>query len=634
MSLPQSFKPAQELRPAIDECLGRQDWPYACRLLQDLWRQQATPATAGYIVSRYERLRPYLSLVPCRLALLRSFTVEPVLPLLRAAAFTAGIDLQVQTGEFNAYAQEILHTGSKIYAFAPDVSILAVQTRDIAPELWEGYAGLSAAEVNSVIHRVVTDFETWVRTFRSHSRSSLVLHTLETPLLPSKGLLDYQNGSSQVAAILGINQQLRQIASEHPGVYLLDYDATIARYGRARWHDERKWLTMRMPFAAENLINMAQEWLRFLHPLAGKTCKVLATDLDNTLWGGVVGEDGPDKIQLGQEYPGAAYRDLQRALLDLHRRGILLAICSKNNPADATAILECHPEMLLRPGHFAALRMNWNDKPENLRQIAVELNVGLDSVAFLDDNPVEREFIRAELPEVTVIDVPRDPTDYARALRDHPVFERLALSAEDAERGRYYAEQRNRQKARQSAHSVEDFYRSLAQEVEISNVLPETLGRVAQLTQKTNQFNLTTRRYTEQEMSNIANTPGYDVYAVRVRDRLGDNGIAGVMITRRDGEFCNLDAFLLSCRVIGRTIETAMLSFLIEKSRREGIRLLQGWFMLTAKNAPAQDFYKTHGFFPVQSDDSRTLWSISIEQAQVTCPSWIRLVSREECLAC
>src|ERR1019366_209155 len=212
-----------------------------------------------------------------------------------------------------------------------------------------------------------------------------------------------------------------------------------------------------------------------------------------------IGEDGMGGIQLGDDYPGVAYKDLQRAILDLTHRGILLAICSKNNPADAMEALEKHPQMLLRPSHFAAHRINWNDKAQNLREIAAELNLGMDAIAFLDDNPAERNWVRSQVPEVTVIDLPADPMDYARALRETPVFERLTVSSEDRERGRYYAEQRLPGDLQKSAASVEEFLSSLEMQVDIAPVSHETVARVAQLTQKTNQFNLTTRRYSEQQ---------------------------------------------------------------------------------------------------------------------------------------
>jgi FkbH-like protein len=620
------------LRNEIDRCIASEAATTASAYLSQLWWEEAGPSAAGFIVSRYEQLRQQLQLMSHRLFMLRSFTVEPAVLLLRAAAFVNGVALTAEVGDFNAYAPEILDPTSRLYRFGPETVILAAQTRDGAPDLWESYADLSPAESKAAVDRVVGGFQKWVRAFRSHSQAYLIIHTLEMPPLPSQGVLDSQSEAGQVAAIQQINRELRRIAGEHKGVYILDYDALVARHGRIRWHDEHKWLTMRMPIAADNLMPLANEWLRFIHPLTGKVCKVLVTDLDNTLWGGVIGEDGMEGIQVGPEYPGAAYQALQRAMLDLFQRGVILAVCSKNNLSDAMTALEHHPGMLLRPQYFAALRINWHDKAQNLVEIAAELNVGMDAIAFIDDSPIERARVRAELPEVTVIEMPKDPMDYAQALRESPVFERLSLSVEDRERGHYYAEQRQRVELERSASSLEDFYRSLRQEIEVATVTSKTLARVAQLTQKTNQFNLTTRRYSEQQILEMTASPDWRVYSVRVQDRFGDNGLVGVAITRDADEVCEIEAFLMSCRVIGRTVETALLSFLVERARSTGMKQLQGWFLPTKKNDPAKDFYPQHNFQLLAERDSGTLWAVDLRQAQVKCPEWIRLTISEGAL--
>src|SRR5207302_3246093 len=271
--------------------------------------------------------------------------------------------------DFNAHVQEILDPKSSLYGFAPDVVFLAVQTRDVAPELWRDYADLNSEQVQSAATRVVGDFRSWVSNFRARSKAHLIIHNLEQPSVPSCGILDGQVDYGQAVAIQQITRRLQALAAERTGVYILDYDSLVARHGRAHWHDERKWLTVRLPMAAENLNHVAKEWLKFLHPLTGKVAKTVVVDLDNTLWGGVIGEDGMAGIELGTEYPGVYFHNLQRALLDLHQRGILLAICSKNNLDDALEALKNHAGMLLKPSHFAAMRINWTDKAENLRAI-------------------------------------------------------------------------------------------------------------------------------------------------------------------------------------------------------------------------------------------------------------------------
>ena len=615
---------SSDLRHEIEELLAAGEWRQASWRLQILWEKHAGAPLAGFVLAAYARLRDQLKLTSHRCAILRSFTLEPIVPILKACAFQWGVDLALQVGEFNAYAQELLDSASNLYAFQPDTVILAVQSRDIVPEAAENS---SHAEM---VDRTTSQFESWVRAFRENTAANLIIQTLECPALASQGVYDSQLEKNEAWAIQQINCNLRKLAADHRGIYILDYDALVARHGREQWGDERRWLTVRLPISAANLVHMAREWMKFLAPLAGKEAKCVAVDLDNTLWGGIIGEDGMAGIQVGPEYPGAAYQALQRALRDLSRRGILLAACSKNNPQDALEVLRDHPGMLLRPEDFAALRINWSDKAENLREIGAELNIGLDSIAFLDDNPVERQHVREALPEVMVVELPADPMQYARAVRDCPVFERLALSAEDRQRGHYYIAERQRAALEQSAATREDFYRSLAQEAEIAQVNALTLARVAQLTQKTNQFNLTTRRYTEQQIAELAKRPGWRVLSIQVRDRYADNGLVGVAITHDREEACEIDTFLLSCRVIGRTVETALLAALSEEARARGAKRLEGWFLPTRKNAPAKDFYRNHGFQPLSETPAGQLWSLDLADEKLGVPEWVRLLVATE----
>jgi FkbH-like protein len=314
--------------------------------------------------------------------------------------------------------------------------------------------------------------------------------------------------------------------------------------------------------------------------------------------------------------------------------------------------------MLLRARHFAALRINWQEKAQNLREIAAELNLGLDAIAFLDDNPVERQRMREAAPEVMVIepgDSPAgagdsrvggrpgsDPMALARAVREFPPFERLTLSDEDRRRGEYYASDRQRAQLETTAASREDFYRSLQQHAELSAVNPATLARVAQLTQKTNQFNLTTKRYSEAQILALANQPGWRVLSIRVRDRYCDNGLVGVAITHDSDATCEIDTFLLSCRVIGRTVESALLAHLCEQARARGCRAVEGWFLPTRKNAPARDFYASHGFAVAERNAAQNAtrnndetsgavrYRLDLATGAVQRPPWIEVHAPED----
>jgi FkbH-like protein len=544
---------------------------------------------------------------------------------LRAAAGAGRIDLQVYVSGFNNYAQEILDGSSKLYQFQPEIVILAVQTRDLVPELWSDYSRLSATGVEAAVRRATKLLRDLIGAFRERCQANLVAHTLESPMFPSQGVFDLQSGNGQLATIRDLNERICVCAREHPGVYVLDYDALIARNGRRHWGDEQKWLAVRLPISASCLIHQVNEWMRFIHPLSGRICKALVLDLDNTLWGGVLGEDGMEGIALGGEYPGSAYLDFQRSILDLYHRGVLLAVCSKNDEREAMDVIRSHPRMLLRPEHFSAIRINWMEKAHNLSEIAAELNIGADALAFADDNPVECEQVQLALPEVNVIQLPPDPARYSLTLRSNPVFERLTLSTEDHNRNGYYATQRQRQELKNNTGSLEEFYWSLRQRVVFADVSSKTLSRVAQLTQKTNQFNLTNRRYREQDIAAMLARPGFRVITISVSDRFGDNGIVGVAITMDEGSSCEVDTLLLSCRVIGRTIETAILAYIIQQASSRGLGLLKGWFLPTARNEPASDFYPSHGFSLSRKESQGSLWQFDLTTSKHTCPEWITI---------
>jgi FkbH-like protein len=611
-------------REDVDALVAGGDAGGAAAALGALWRREPKAATAGFVLSRFTQIAQALPLRPLRLWIARSYTVEPLLPVLRVEAYLLGIELEIGLGGFGTYVQDLIDADSDLYAFDPDVVLLAADSRDVAPDLWGTFTDLGEAGTSAAVERVLDRYRMLVEALRGRSAAQLLIQGLEVPAAPAAGILDAQLPIGQADAFRRINLGLGELARAHRSAYVLDHAALVAKHGAGTWHDRHRWRTARLPVAAAHVVDLAREWARFLPPLAARTCKVLAVDLDNTLWGGVIGEDGLDGIQLGDDEPGSAYLDLQRAILDLTRRGIVLAVCSKNNPDEALEALRTHPAMLLRPDDFAALRITWADKAASLREIATELDLGLDAIAFLDDNPVERAWVRDQLPQVTVIDLPDDPASYAATLARCPVFERLSVTSEDRKRTEYYVQERRRGDLQRGADSLEDFYRSLEMTVEIERVHEATLPRAAQLTQKTNQFNLTTRRYSEEQIRALE-SDGAAVYTLRAADRFGDSGIVGVAIALDRGASWELDSFLLSCRVIGRTIETALLATVADDARRAGAERLTGSFLPTAKNAPARGFYAAHGFECIEDGDAETRWELDLDRAP-GWPAWIERV--------
>ncbi|MGH6908723.1 MAG: HAD-IIIC family phosphatase [Phenylobacterium sp.] len=612
-------------RAAIDACLEAGDRPAARAAAAAYWSANANASAARFLTGRIERFWPADHIVEHRVAFLRSFTVEPVLPLLQAEAALAGCRIAPWVGEFNAYGQEILTPDSGLYAHGAQTVVLAVQTRDIAPALWSDFAGLSDEAVLREVDAAAERLAGLVARLRANTAANIVVHGLEPPLQPNEGLLDARRPLGQADAIAQVNRLLKARFAELPNVYLLDYAALQARHGRARFASEKKWATAKLPLSVEALSWLAQEWWRYLSLFALPQAKVLALDLDNTLWGGTIGEDGMAGIKLGDEHPGVYFKNLQRAVLDIARRGVVIALVSKNNLADAMQAIDEHPDMLIRRDQIAAMRIDWEPKAANLASIAEELNLGLDAFVFLDDNPAEREAVRRSLPQVTVPELGDDPSTYSDILRSLPGLERLDASAEDAVRSRYYADERERKASMSGAESLEDFLASLDVRVEIAPIDAMSLGRAAQLTQKTNQLNMTTRRYTEAQLSERLGTAGWAGYVLRASDRFGDNGIVGVALTQAEGGVCEIDTLLLSCRVIGRRIETAFLAYLAEAARSGGQSVLRGWFLPTTKNAPACKIYEQAGLACVERRGTDELWSIDLTSGSIPTPDWIEV---------
>jgi FkbH-like protein len=343
-----------------------------------------------------------------------------------------------------------------------------------------------------------------------------------------------------------------------------------------------------------------------------KKCIVL--DLDNTLWGGVVGEDGPENLALSLAPPGNSYMAFQQALLDHYDRGILLAINSRNNPHDALIVIRTNPNMILKEKHFAAIRMNWNDKAENLRELAKELNISLDSLVFLDDDQTNRELVRATLPEVETPDLPTDPSEYTRFLNTLPYFPASAITDEDKMRGNLYVTERLRKEAEKHHATKEEFLTSLGLVITIYEDDSAAVIRLAQMTEKTNQFNINKRPLSENEVSALIASPDHHVFYAKLSDKFGDYGIVLLAVVDIGADSWHLSTMLMSCRAFGRNIESAFLKYIAERAEHAGTNVLTIAFQESPKNAPAKEFV----------DQIFIQGSIAVAQV-VPAPTWIKI---------
>ncbi len=462
-------------------------------------------------------------------------------------------------------------------------------------------------------------FEGLVAGLRARTKRPLFLANCPPPLHPVERLAAPSLLLSQSAVIEMFNHALAAISRIQPGVFIFDLARAACEHGLQDWHDPKLYFLARVPFGASAQITIAKALVRTLRAALVPSAKVLVLDLDGTLWGGVLGEDGVGGIALGDEYPGNVFKAFQRYLRTLKQRGVLLAIASKNNEADVDELFARHADLELRLEDFAAVRVNWREKSENLRALASELNVGLDALVLFDDSPFEREEVRSALPEVKVLDMPESPLGFIAAIEDSGVFDRLAFSAEDRQRTELYREQAVRVAAEKTASSSAEFLQSLGLVATIGAVDSVTLPRVAQLLAKTNQFNLTSRRHGAAEIQAMIDADAIVLW-LRLADRFGDHGLVGAAIALAEAGAARVDTFLLSCRVIGRGAEAALLA---ELARRASARaeVLVGEYVPSAKNAQVAEFYPRHGFTPVGVGQ----WQMALPAASLATPEFIEV---------
>lgn len=624
-----SDAPDAELRELIGSELARGELYPAMQKVQVLLKRFPGRRTHRFLRDLVES--PACSsatLRVIRVALLSSFSIEFLRDSLVALGLASGLKVEIYLPGFGTFRQELLDPQSALYAWKPDVVVLAVEGEDWVPAAFGDYMTPPAEGLATVPPLLRNELHSLATAFRKSSTATLVVHNLAFPSWRPLGLLDPKVKFGQGAIVTALNEEIASVARELTDVHVLDYAALVNRHGALNWYDQRMKLYAKSPIASAMQHHLSAEYVKYFRAMTGLTKKCIVLDLDNTLWGGIVGEDGVSGIRLGPNYPGNAFVEFQRTLLDLQRRGVILAIASKNNPADVEEVFSSHRSMVLKKSHFADMQVHWEPKSRSLERIAQRLSIGLEHMVFVDDNPVECEEIRRMLPSVHVIQLPAQPEQYASALQESGLFDTPTVSTEDQKRGELYRQRAQAEEMRANMTSVEDYYRDLAMEIAILPVDETTVPRTAQLTQKTNQFNVTTFRYTEAEVGNRMRIPEWILATTSVVDRFGDNGIVGVTMAHHAGSTLEIDTLLLSCRVIGRTVETAMLAHLCEEGRRRGVTSLEARFIPTAKNDPARDMFERHGFVKVDEDSSRTTrWRLDIETSSVTWPEWLKRVS-------
>ena len=538
------------------------------------------------------------------LGLLGSGTLDLLAPSIEASGLRHGLDVRVVTGQYGQPLQDALDPDSEFNVAKPDAVLLCLDHRTLPfpKPNGSGTDALSAAR---------TQFNTIVEALKGQGVKLIIVQTV--PLIPESlfGHYDRQTELSLNRRLRRWNDELVERCAKDDALILMDADDLASRVGRQSWYNPVQWQMAKLPFDQQRVPLYADHVARLLAAVRGKSRKCLVLDLDNTLWGGVIGDDGMEGILLGSGSPeGEAFVAIQQMALALRERGVVLAVCSKNEEETAKEPFRAHSEMVLKLDDIAVFIANWQPKSDNIREIARRLNIGTDALVFLDDNPAERAQVRGALPEVAVPELPDDPARYPEAIWQAGYFETVAVSADDMKRADQYKANAAREALAAESTDLGSFLKSLDMKADVASFRDHDMVRVTQLINKTNQFNLTTRRYTQAEVAAMASDPSVYTLQVRLIDCFGDNGIICLVICREADSVWEIDTWLMSCRVLKRDVERMVLDQLVAAARERGISAIEGVYIETARNAMVAQHYPNLGFAPLIGTSGR--WRLAV----------------------
>jgi FkbH-like protein len=561
--------------------------------------------------------KPTSSMSSVRLAVLASSTVDHLAPAIRVGGLRRRMLIDVYIGGYGQYRQELLDPASPLHHFTPQVVLFSLTARDAIACV---PLTATASEVDNTIAQSIDELRYLWNEVRETFNATIIQQTFLDITEPIFGGHDRLVPGAPGYVVLKLNEYLVKAAADS-GVLLVDVARASMRDGIDVWFDTGRWLQGKLEIAPQAAALFGDMVARILAAQRGLSKKCLVLDLDNTLWGGTVGDDGLEGIVLGPgSARGEAHLSLQRYAKQLIERGVILAVCSKNDPVTAESVFREHPEMVLKRSDIAAFVANWNDKAENLKAIADQLNIGLDSLVFLDDNPVERARIRQSLPMVAVPELPDDVAFYVRRLADAGYFEAVTFTSEDRQRTQLYAANTERSNLLASSQSMDEFLRGLKMEVSSGPFTAVDIPRVAQLFNKTNQFNTTARRYTTEEVTSFAAEGDAVTLQFRLVDKFGDNGLVSAMILLPDPErpdTLKIDNWVMSCRVFGRELEFEAMNIAVEAARHRDVPSIRAKYVSTSKNGVIDKLYQNLGFSRILDTtvtDGETYWVLDLAE--------------------
>jgi len=545
------------------------------------------------------------------LAYLSSYTSEILEPYIGVELRQFDFFVNNYFAPFNQFEQEVFEKNSLLYKHNPDIIVIHNMLEDMYPSLAVRFSRYSESELEEITYKFLSRYDSIIKAIRKNSNSIIICINSSAINYQSNDLVHSPIMHKKNNFVYELNVKFLSLCSLTSSCHVLDYMSIISQVGLVNWIDQKLYLMAKIPFSQLGQIALGRSIARMVNSVKNQSSKCLVFDLDNTIWSGVIGEDGMSGIQLGDSYPGNSFKNFQREILKLYDQGIFLAVASKNNIDDALEVFRNHSDCLIKEKHLSSIEINWNDKATSIQKISKQLNIGLDAIVFFDDNPVERDLVSTYLPEVKVIDVPENHILYSDALNNSGYFDIISITADDKNRTKMVKQNILRDELKDNSRDLSSFLSNLAIQINVDLVSGINIARVVQLINKTNQFNLTTQRYSEVEIQNLIEL-GHIVLYLQTSDRFGDSGISGVAIIKNHNDTWQIDSLLLSCRILGKKIETAFLFEIISIVKARGAKRLQGLYKPTLKNSMTSSFYDNHGFNMINKKDNTWEYDLSI----------------------
>jgi FkbH-like protein len=546
-----------------------------------------------------------------RIALLADCATQHLADIMRAIAARNNVQAQVYEGNYDGVDLEILDPNSALYAFNPQYVVILLSSEKLKAHLY------ASGDRRSFADETVGRLENLWSAFRAQSQATIIQSTFVLPSERAFGNYELKVADSVGSIFTEINYRLSVKAREAKNVLLNDVDFIAASVGRTQWFDARMWNMAKTPCRLEHLPLLAQSLLDTVLAASGMFAKCVVLDLDNTLWGGVIGDDGLEGIALGEFDEGEAFVGFQTFIRELKRRGIILAVVSKNEHAAAVLPFREHPHMVLKEEDISVFVANWDNKADNIRLVQKTLNIGFDSLVFLDDNPFERNIVRQFLPDVVVPDLPEDPSLYLETLAGLNLFETASFSEADLQRADQYREEAQRELTKTHFTNINEYLVSLGMEIRLERFNALNLSRIAQLIQRSNQFNLMTRRYGEAACEAMMSDPSIAPLTVKLADKFGDYGLISVVILKNAGSDLEIDEYLMSCRVLQRGVESFTMNNIFSYAARQGAKRVTGHYLPTKKNDMVKGFFKSFGFEKIaEGEGGASQWALAVDAYQ------------------